>query len=208
MTNKIQLFDYCENKAIVMLDHANTFAKNDMIEQYTSKKCCREEYAANSRYMPRGFYCPSPVLNKIITNMRRGRLLSHLTSRSKATHRYVYDQENKLIIVETLPPLPKTKEYIVYERDKVLGYTFDSFNKINGLSEEVYEDGNIKRYFYVALTYSGNFHSSILENYHYKDGQLFEVDHIYVVPDRRALNLIGCDAVVRSTKLSAEDGDF
>lgn len=206
--NKMQCFEYCENKAIEMWDLANDFVKNKMVDEYKNKKIYREEFGANSRYMPRGFYCPSVTLDKVVDNVRRGKLLSRITPKSKISHRFAFDEDNKLIIVETMPPFPRSLEYIVYEQEKVLGFTIDEFNKISGLSEEIYEDGQLISYFYVAVDYLGNFDSSVLERYWYKDNQLHEVDHLYVLLDRKALRLIGCDAIVRYTKLSAEDGDF
>ena len=150
-----------------------------MIQQYQIKPCSREEYGAGSRYMPRGYYCPSTVLDQIITNAKRGKILKHITQRSKPTHRFVFDDAGKLIIAETKAPFPETTEYIVYEQNRILGFSFDASNKITALSEETYEQGLLKEYYFATVSYYGDsIDQAFYESYHYIDGELNNVEHI------------------------------
>ena len=61
----------------------------------------RFEYAAAGD-IHRGFYCPSPVLDIVIGNVHRGRILKRVTARSKISHRFGFDAGNTLVYAETL----------------------------------------------------------------------------------------------------------
>lgn len=181
MTYRMQLFEFCKQKGLALMEQANDFIKNDMIQQYQNKPCSRVEYGANSRYMPRGYYCPSIALDTVITNAKRGKLLKRLTQRSKPTHCFHFDESGKLIMVETKAPFPETTEYIIYEQDRILGFSINAHNTITGLSEEIYEQGVLKNYFFAALTYTGkSVDNAFYELYDYKADELNTIDHFHL----------------------------
>lgn len=114
----------------------------------------REEFVINSRYLHRGFYCPSPVREYIVTNMRRGKIAKRITKASRITNRYVFDTENKMRIAETHYPNGYIKtEHILYDGNTVCGFTFDSCKHISEISMEWFADGRISSYFWACCWY-------------------------------------------------------
>ena len=207
MTSKMRLFELCVQKGSVLMKKANDFIQNGMIQQYQNEPCSRVEYGSGSRYMPRGYYCPSVALDKIIINARRGRLLKRLTQRSKPSHRFIFNEAGKLIMAETKAPFPETTEYIVYEENKILGFSIDANNKITELSEENYEHGLLKDYYFAALSYYGNsIHSGFYERYHYTDEELKGVEHISVpIFTKDFLKMGGYDKMIDHWMLTQEE---
>lgn len=139
-----------------------------------------EEIGIQSRYLPRGFYCPSPDLEQIITNMRRGKIARRKTKRLQPTNRYLFDQDGKLFLAETFYPNGcVAEEYIFYEKDVSFGLELDSDMRIYTISIALYKDGRICAYLWAACngiskdTNALGVHSIIYETYSYtSDGYL------------------------------------
>ena len=157
--------------------------------------------------MPRGFYCPSIALDKIITNARRGKLLKHLTQRSKPTHRFVFDESEKLIMAETKAPFPEITEYLIYEYNKILGFSVDANNRITAISEENYEQGFLMNYYFATLSFDEkSIHSAFYEQYHYINDELNMIDHISVpIFSKKYLKIKGVDSFVKHWQLTKAD---
>ena len=136
---------------------AQNFIASGGPEQFRSRAPIREEVASRAdSYFPRGWYCPSPVRDYVIGNCHRGRLLKRVTSRSKVTNRYLFD-ERGLYLAETyfgsdygVKSSSKT-EFLLRSESSVIGITVDSKGIPNHLSEEIYEDGLIRSYFEVHI---------------------------------------------------------
>ena len=116
------------------------------LETDSNARTVRKELATGS-HLHRGFYCPSPIYDIIVGNAHRGKLLKRPTSRSKPTHEYGLDSENRLLWCNFCPDgaVPAT-EYLVYKNNTVYGITFDACNHPHTITEEIYENGCIKRY--------------------------------------------------------------
>lgn len=111
------------------------------------KRLGRAEFALGCHYMPRGFYCPSPDIECIITNMRRGRIAKKPTKSSKPTNFYMFDKEGKLYLVETFFPNDSTQtEYVVHGENMVHGFVYDQNGVITQISIEEYERGRLCNY--------------------------------------------------------------
>ena len=207
MYTKVQLFELCNQKGVVLIKQANDFIQKGMIQQFQNEPCSRVEYDINSRYMPRGFYCPSIALDKIITNARRGKLLKHLTQRSKPTHRFVFDESEKLIMAETKAPFPEITEYLIYEYNKILGFSVDANNRITAISEENYEQGFLMNYYFATLSFDEkSIHSAFYEQYHYINDELNMIDHISVpIFSKKYLKIKGVDSFVKHWQLTKAD---
>ena len=143
-------------------------------EQYNFEEGA-EEFAINSRYMHRGYYCPSPALEHTVVNIKRGTIAKRVTKITRVTNRYIFDTEQKLRIVEEFYNgyVSKT-EYIFYEEGKVYGFTIGSDGDLINVSVEQYENEKITSYFWSYCSCSGcSNNPEILfmryETYHYEN---------------------------------------
>ncbi len=183
---KKQIWFLCKEKGKNLVNIGLEFTKKDMMQKYNSFDFLREEFAANARYLHRGYYCPSPIWDSILDNSSRGKILKCPQKTSKISHRYFYDSCNKLRIVEsTLPGGRKKREYLIYDKNAIYGVAFDEWGTLVGASEEVYNQGKIETYFSASCYV--NFEDRIdwgitsihYEKYYYKEQQLIEADCYY-----------------------------
>ena len=141
----------------------------------------KEEYALGARYLHRGFYCPSPIYDKVVVNARRGRIAKRMTKASRPTNRYEFDLEGKLRISETIYPNGSMKtEFIFYEDDVIFGLTYDRQDYLSMLTVERYSKGRITSYWKVNRDrYSPNERNQVssvsYECYRY-NGDIMEAD--------------------------------
>lgn len=147
----------------------------------------REEFGIQSRYLHRGFYCPSPVVEHIVTNMRRGKIAKRITKATRITNRYVFDSENKLRIAETIHPNGAIKtEHIVHEGNTVYGFVFGRNDHLFEVSIEQYEDGRIVSYLWAcgSCAFSNGYHRIShmqFETYFYEDKGFLDVGRYYMI---------------------------
>lgn len=107
----------------------------------------RREYASGCRYLHRGFYCPSPAIERIIGNVRRGKILKRITRASKPTHEYGFDQDGRLLWCKTIDrDATQSVEYLVYEKNCICGITVDREGRPLNVTEEIFENGRVVRY--------------------------------------------------------------
>lgn len=112
------------------------------------------EYAIQSKFLPRGVYCPSPDLEHIVTNMRRGKLVKQIKQNTKITNCYRFDANGRLRIAETIYTGDSVKrEFLYYEDNLVYGAAFDSNGGISEISIEEYEGQQIKTYLWASCIY-------------------------------------------------------
>lgn len=148
VSHKLRIFQQSKAKAEYLLAEGSHFAANECWKQYPPAELLTEILVTGARYLHRGYYCPSPVRHKIISNSRRGRILCRPTSRSKISHHYYFGPDGKLLIAKSILPNGSFKtEYLVYSENKILGFAFDAWGTLVGLSEELYKDGRIINYF-------------------------------------------------------------
>ena len=103
------------------------FRNKGLALEYQSCVPQKEELAANSCYMHRGYYCPSPILDQVLTNAKRGKLLKHPTKRSHITNRYCYDGNGDLYLAEYISDhLVLYREYVVRDGDVRYGFFVQS----------------------------------------------------------------------------------
>lgn len=149
---------------------------------FSNSEIRKEEFAIQSRYMHRGFYCPSPDLEYIVGNMRRGKIAERITSVTKLTNRYLFDKAGALIAAETFYPNGSTKiEYIFYEDNIIYGISYNAIDNGLEVSVEQYADNKIISYLWAGCTYSPYKESisgvqMIYETYQYPSDTLLETD--------------------------------
>ena len=183
---KQSVWNECQKKGKCLIEEGLRFFSKGELERYHCIEVSKEEFVTNARYLHRGYYCPSPVKEFIISNAKRGKLLQHKSKRSKISHRYIYGRDNKLLIVEaTLPDGKKKTEYLVYMTDKVYGFSFDDWGTLVGVSEELYKDGILYNYFcascfnHVADKINFGITSVCYEKYYYNELGLQDVDFYF-----------------------------
>lgn len=147
----------------------------------------KKEYGIKSKLLPRGAYCPSPDLEYIITNMRRGKIAERTVKNLRPTNQYIFDTSGRLRIAETFCSDGSTKkEFIFYENDTVYGVVFDNNGGLSEVSIEEYRNKQIKTYLWASCLFrhSKNDHlllSVLYEVYDYSvDGIL--ITDFYNIP--------------------------
>lgn len=144
----------------------------------------KEVYSLGSRYLHRGYFCPSPDIEQMITNMRRGRIAKRLTKASRPTNRYLFDTNGKMILAETIYPNCVKKEYIFYEQNHCYGINFDSYGRLTEISIEEFSDGKINNYIWAACSYNEATGYKIFkifyENFRYVDTNVLATD-FYII---------------------------
>lgn len=122
-------------------------AKLPELRAEAERNTVRREYASGCRYLHRGFYCPSPVTERIIRNVRRGKILKRLTRASKPTHEYGFDQGGRLLWCKTLyQDAAPSMEYLAHEKNCVCGISVDWEGRPVNVTEEIFENSRLVRY--------------------------------------------------------------
>jgi hypothetical protein len=121
---------------------------------YSNLVIRKEEFAIQSRYLHRGFYCPSPDIEYIITNMRRGKIAKRVDARTQPTNRYLFDDNGKLRYAETYYPNGFIEaEYIFHDENLIFGFIVDSSDRISVISVAQYSCGTILSCLWAHCTY-------------------------------------------------------
>ncbi len=94
----------------------------------------------------RGVYCPSPVLDLIVGNVRRGKLLQRVTAKSKLTHQYGFDAAHRLVFSRSISRGEVIATEYLFRQDRaVYGLSLDAHGAVTAVSEELYcEDLPVK----------------------------------------------------------------
>ena len=155
------------------------FLRENQMAAYQETAVHHEEYAVQSKYIHRGYYCPSPIFDLIVGRTKRGKLLKRRTARSRIAYRYVFCDAERIHYVERFCENgTRIPEYLVYDGDCVYGFTVED-GKLTEITKEVYENGQIVRFLY--------FRPSIGE----KGFELTELHQEYYFYDD--LGIVGCE---------------
>ncbi|MEW9669863.1 hypothetical protein [Ammoniphilus sp. 3BR4] len=152
----------------------------------TEKDILKFEYSKGGEVLHRGYYCPSPVLDLIVGNAKRGRLLKRKPDFGKYSYEYGFDMENRLIRVRgvnefTTPDSRYDEEYLIYNKNIVIGLGFDNMGQINTVSRCTYDNGNIVKYEYCVCGLQ-EYADLYYEDYFYKNNIFSEVSVFNVTP--------------------------
>ena len=119
---------------LMIQDGKNTFAQG------------KEELGIQSRYIHRGVYCPSPIIENIVTNIKRGKIATKIGNVKNPTNHYIFDTSDHLRISETyFPDESVGTEYIFYEENIVWGFEYEN-GHLSQLSIEEYNDDRLESY--------------------------------------------------------------
>lgn len=160
--------------------------KLPQLRESAEKAITQLEYSKGGETIHRGYYCPSPILDLIVGNAKRGRLLKRKPDFGKFTYEYGFDIDNRLIRVRevnefTTPDTRYNEEYLIYNKNIVFGIEFDNTGEINTVSRCTYENGNITKY-ERSLCGIQQYADLYYEKYSYKDGSFSEVSTFNITP--------------------------
>ena len=158
----------------------------------------REEYGIKSQYMPRGFYCPSKVLEHCTVNIHRGKIAQRRSK--KPTNRFLFDKNGRLFYAEAIFPrgaiLP---EYIFYKDNVVYGITVHdyTFSHRYDISIAVYNNEKISSFLWAEVDSKGNdkpwkVHRIYYETYDHKedcvlDAYVYHINCSYKLPNASSI---------------------
>lgn len=166
---------YSQNriKAQQLLQIAMDFIQSNGVLSHRSIPQGKELLGTKSKFLHRGVFCPSPVLDILITNSKRGKILVRPTKKSNITNKYVYDESNRLIWVDNyIDNRIVSSEYLLYQSDAIYGITIGMSGRLLSVSEERYANKRIENY--ICAYYSGEdceiqCYQVHLERYHYEE---------------------------------------
>lgn len=142
------------------------------------RNCVRWEYSKGSKFLRRGYYCPSLVEDIIIGNCSRGTLTDKVSARSKY-FKYGYDVCDNMIIVKN--DSYGQNEFLIRENNSEIGITFDRVYCIESISECIYDSSDrLISYTYYVFDANGIIWICTREEYSYPENKLimdrFEMD--------------------------------
>lgn len=142
------------------------------------KEVVRKEYSVGGELLPRGYYCPSPIIDIVVGNCNRGKLLKRVTSRSRLAYEYCFDSNDRLILVNVLQD--NLSEIIMYDNNTVTGITFSKIDKpeIISITECEYDrDNKIISYCFAHSSFNdAKIDNLVKERYKYNDTGLCEAE--------------------------------
>ena len=119
------------------------------LEKQAVNAVVRTEYSKGREVIHRGFYCPSPVQDRVIGNNKRGKLLKR-APKSGYTYCYGFDADDRLILVTQTTELDfSIKELLLYEGNTVISVEYEyplGKLEIVSISRCDYEKGKLMVY--------------------------------------------------------------
>lgn len=145
-----QMKEY-EDDSLRLADLARPYLDRlDALLDEAKASVVREEVSTGGESHSRGYYSPSPVIDLVIGNYKRGKLLMRPSKRSRIDFTYGFDADNRLrLITQNLRDTGRsTQEVMVYEENRVLGLNIDRWPEnrpldIFAITEEKYSDGKL-----------------------------------------------------------------
>lgn len=173
-----------KEKARQLLQIGEHFISSGGVLSHRSLIRGREELGSRSKHLHRGVYCPSPVLDILITNSKRGRILVKPSERSHITNRYVYDTEDRLLYIDSyIDDRMISSEYLLYQNNIVYGVTVGMNGRLMSVTEEEYAGGKLQSYiwaFYSGEELNLNCNQMDCEKYYYDDKGLLDWDYYQI----------------------------
>jgi len=135
----------CQRLANAAKKYENQF---QTLKDQLSKEIVLEKYSTGGEGLYRGYYCPSPIMDIVMRNCNRGRLLSRITKRSKPTFKYGFNVDGNLILATNFRYDIDAigTEIILRDGKKETGISFqewDGERRLEQLSESIYRDNRI-----------------------------------------------------------------
>lgn len=149
------------------------------MEMEVKRKCVKHSYSRGGLMLHRGFYCPSPIIEKICGNVNRGRIVCNPT---KSHYKYYFDNEEKLICVEKKErDIKPAKEFLIYQDNVVFSVAFDCTGTVIHLVTKCVYNNLLANYSMLIPCYDENDDYSQLEieKYYYSGEKIDKAIHMY-----------------------------
>ncbi len=133
------------------------------LQAFVDLNAYRKEYSKGGVTLHRGYYSPSS-LDLVVGGCNRGKLIKGLPKNNSYDYEYIFDGKDNLICTKKYSDEFESVfrciaiEFLVYEQNRVLSFTFDLLNnytELSFISECQYNDDILLRY-ESALCYEGN----------------------------------------------------
>ncbi len=138
------------------------------------QSCTSFKYGIGGLNLPaRGYFCPSLIMDTVVGNCSRGRLVCKPKSTTHPDFKYGFTKEGELVYIESLYEGKKVlTEYILRENNVITGFTFNDEDVLVNYSREQYQNGRL-------IAYSLVFYDEIL-------GKAYSLhNETYNINDRR-----------------------
>lgn len=132
-----------------------------------------KKYGVGGLYIHRGAMCPSPILDLVVGNCKRGSLVNKLSAR--AAYEYSFDYNDQLIKVISLDDY-KAEEYIINCGEYTLGLAYDAEGKLNRITQCFYKENITSYRTGHVLESRSKVNKLMAEEYSYKDNRLETAD--------------------------------
>ena len=170
--------------------------KYDELDRQTLNHAVRIEYASGGECLHRGYYCPSPLLDRLVGGCNRGNKLLKPRANSRYYYKYYYDGQNRLIRCDKhMAGRCLEIEFMIYGVSNIYGFTFSAGHKsITLLSLEKYSDhGALDQYITVLPDMvTGKKHHQIHTSEKYGYGENNQISQVIFfsggVPKLKLLN--------------------
>ena len=173
----------CLQKCTKLLDYGKEKLRH--LSNLCEVTYAREEYCVNSTFH-RGVYHPSPVIDLLVGNTKRGMLRNRCPSNRQFTHRYKFDNKGALVKVETyFQGRVAYTEYLYYSEDKRIGVTIDNEMRLAAVTEETFADNRIIEFSLMNCVLLGGKYECInlqTETYYYDPIGLIESQLLQLTP--------------------------
>ncbi len=139
------------------------------------KSCVSYKFGIGGANLPaRGYFCPSLIMDIVVGNCSKGRLVCKPKSTTRANFKYGFTEEGELVYIESFYEGKKvSSEYILREKDTITGFAFTDEDVLINYSHEEYENGRLVSYslvFYDELF--GTAYSLHNETYNINNGRM------------------------------------
>ena len=167
------------------------------LEAYCIENTVRMELAFGST-LHRGFYCPSPVYDILVGNVKRGKIQKRVFPGIKPSHEYGFDHMGRLVWCKTYgnKKLAYT-EYLIYQDNRIWGIMIAPGGEVRSITEEVYENGRIVSYLYGLFSFPADpvkCYELTSEYYFYDDQGICETHwHRYMQPPEKLPAFLNSD---------------
>lgn len=177
-------FDF-ESKRIEQMVREYT-PRLDELRSACEKLGVRREFAVGGIHLHRGYYCPSPIDDIIAGNVKRGKLLKRLTTRSKPDCEFCFDIHNRLVLARSF----FGDEIIFRDGTTEIGLIADE-NGIQYVSECEFAEGHIIKYLFAECSVFAPKQVKCInvETYAYSHTEFVADRYGWLKPTREALKM-------------------
>lgn len=177
------------------------------------KNVAYEKYGRGGVILNRGFFCPSLIIDIVISGGPRGKLLKR-APRKRPDYVFKFDKNDKLVLAQNLSL--GEKEVIFWEGDEEIGLTISERdgNTLCAVTKSQYTDGLLQKctYYRVSVEWKIDRFQYILlesreEKYTYeKDRMIVETDRFLYQGKKESMSPCIYDFVVKDDRLISYTG--